>query len=142
MTNDIAAGKRRSGGCLCGQVRYTTPAEPLTTAVCHCRDCQKQAGSALSILAVFPREAVHFEGKISCFNGIGTSGRAVLRHFCGQCGSPIYSDSEAMAERGILAIKAGTLDEVADLRPSVQYWTSSRQEWLPLPEGCAIKSHK
>ena len=95
---------RRSGGCLCGQVRYTAPAQPLATAVCYCRDCQKQAGSALSILAVFPRDAVQFDGAISCYHGQGTSGNVVLRNFCGQCGSPIYSDSDVMAERGGIAI--------------------------------------
>lgn len=132
----------RSGGCLCGQVRYTAPARPLTTAVCHCRDCQKQAGSALSVLAVFPRDAVKFEGTISCYEGQGTSGAAVLRNFCGQCGSPIFSDSETMAQRGIIAIKAGTLDEVSDLEPSVHYWTSSRQSWVDLPEGVNLKERE
>ena len=133
---------RRSGGCLCGQVRYTAPAQPLATAVCYCRDCQKQAGSALSILAVFPRDAVQFDGAISCYHGQGTSGNVVLRNFCGQCGSPIYSDSDVMAERGIIAIKAGTLDDVSDLHPTVQYWTDSRQTWLPLAEGGVIKSRE
>ena len=142
MTDTISAAARRTGGCLCGQVRYSAPAEPLKTAVCHCRDCQKQAGSALSILAVFPRGEVRFEGRISCFHGQGSSGKAVLRHFCVDCGSPIYSDSDAMAERGIIAIKAGTLDEVTDLQPTVHYWASSRQAWLPLPDGGVIKSRE
>ena len=96
----------------------------------------------MSILAVFPRDEVRFDGAISCFHGTGTSGKPVLRHFCGHCGSPIYSDSDAMAERGIIAIKAGTLDEVTDLQPTVHYWTSSRQEWLPLPDGSVIKSRE
>ncbi len=29
------------GGCLCGAVRYSTDAEPLLTAVCHCKNCQR-----------------------------------------------------------------------------------------------------
>ena len=142
MSRLADAAARRAGGCLCGQVRYTAPAQPLNTAVCHCRDCQKQAGRALSILAVFPRGEVRFEGTIACFHGTGTSGKTVLRHFCGQCGSPIYSDSDAMAERGIIAIKAGTLDEVTDLQPTAHYWASSRQAWLPLPGDGLIKSRE
>ncbi len=142
MTDTADGAPRRTGSCLCGQVRYSVPAEPLTTAVCHCRDCQKQAGSALSVLAVFPRDAVQFEGVLSCFRGQGSSGKAVLRHFCGQCGSPIYSDSDTMAERGILAIKAGTLDDVGDLQPAVHYWASSRQTWLPLPDGGTVKNQE
>ncbi|MEC8526956.1 MAG: aldehyde-activating protein, partial [Pseudomonadota bacterium] len=39
---------KKTGGCLCGQVRYETKADPLMTGVCHCKNCQKQAGSAFS----------------------------------------------------------------------------------------------
>jgi hypothetical protein len=34
------------GGCLCGKVRYSATADPAIVAVCHCRNCQKQAGTA------------------------------------------------------------------------------------------------
>lgn len=27
----------REGGCLCGQVRYKVPAQPVNTIVCHCK---------------------------------------------------------------------------------------------------------
>lgn len=47
-----------------------------------------------------------------------------------------------MAERGILAIKAGTLDTVSDLQPVVHYWIDSRQTWLPLPEGAVLKQRE
>jgi hypothetical protein len=43
------------GGCLCGDVRYEGEAEPLLTAVCHCRDCQKHTSSAFSVLVVLPK---------------------------------------------------------------------------------------
>src|SRR3974390_745785 len=36
------------GGCLCGQIRYSANAEPVLLAVCHCKNCQKQAGTAFS----------------------------------------------------------------------------------------------
>jgi hypothetical protein len=31
---------KMSGGCLCGQVRYTADAEPMFAGICHCKDCQ------------------------------------------------------------------------------------------------------
>jgi hypothetical protein len=133
--HELSRQDSRFGGCLCGQVRYSAPAQPLSIVVCHCRDCQKQAGSAFSILAVFPRDTISFRGEISCFQGQGSSGQVVLRHFCGACGSPIYSDSDAMAARGIIAIKAGTLDDIADLQPAVHFWTRSKQPWLLLADS-------
>jgi len=140
MTHSESTGPTtRSGGCLCGQVRYTAPAIPVATVVCHCRDCQKQAGSAFSIVAMFPRDAVTFEGRISCYQGRGSSGKPVYRHFCGECGSPIYSDLEMLVETGMLAIKAGTLDDISDLQPAVQYWAQSKQPWLDLSDVAIIK---
>jgi hypothetical protein len=127
----------RTGGCLCGQVRYSASAQPLRVVCCHCRDCQKQSGSALSLIAVFPRDSLSFSGDISCFEGTADSGLPVLRHFCGRCGSPLYSDNGAMQDRGILAIKAGTLDDVSDLAPQAHLWTVSKHAWLDLPDGIA-----
>ena len=79
----------RSGGCLCGAVRYDVSAPALSVVACHCRDCQRQAGSAFSIIAVFPRDAVHFSGTPALYRGHGDSGGAVERNFCGACGSPL-----------------------------------------------------
>ena len=50
------------GGCLCGAVRYESEAEPVLTAVCHCRDCQKQTSSAFSVLVVLPKDNLRTEG--------------------------------------------------------------------------------
>jgi hypothetical protein len=34
------------GRCLCGCLTYRCDGEPLVTVVCHCKDCQRQTGSA------------------------------------------------------------------------------------------------
>ena len=52
-----------AGGCLCGNVRYRSDAEPVMTAVCHCSHCQRQTSSAFSILAAVPKGALHIEGE-------------------------------------------------------------------------------
>jgi hypothetical protein len=51
------------GGCLCGSVRYESEAEPILTAVCHCRHCQKQTSSAFSIFIVLPKGSLRIEGE-------------------------------------------------------------------------------
>jgi len=44
---------RMIGGCLCGDVRYLASGDPVVTSICHCRDCQKQIGSAfVEVVAV------------------------------------------------------------------------------------------
>ena len=129
----------RSGGCLCGAVRYEASAPPVSVVVCHCRDCQKQAGSAFSIISVFPRDAVRFDGTPAMYLGHGDSGGEVERNFCSACGSPLFSDSAAMRKRGIIAIKAGTLDDVSDLSPRLHYWTRSKQPWVSLAADAATR---
>ena len=128
----------RTGGCLCRSVTFTAPTQPLSVVVCHCRDCQKQAGSALSVIAVFPRAAIHVTGEVARYEGTSEKGNPVWRNFCPRCGSPLYSDSPAMRERGILAVKAGTLDDVTDLVPTKHYWMRSKQAWVAIPDNVAL----
>ncbi|MGK2287211.1 GFA family protein [Pedomonas sp. V897] len=128
----------RTGGCLCGAVRYVAPARPLATVVCHCRNCQKQAGSALSVVAVFPRTELRVEGQLTVYEDRGTSGQTVFRQFCGRCGSPVLTDTERAREQGVIFVKAGTFDEVSDLRPTTHYWVKRAHPWLPLPPDAEL----
>ena len=50
------------GRCLCGRLTYRCDGEPLVTVVCHCKDCQRQTGSAFSIFVVVPRPTLHVAG--------------------------------------------------------------------------------
>lgn len=126
--------KTREGGCLCGEVRYRVPAQPEEVVVCHCLNCQKQAGSAFSVVAFFKRDALQLTGELQTYEDRGTSGQRVYRKFCGNCGSPVVTDTDSAPEMGLIFIKAGTLDEVDDLKPSVHVWTSRKQCWLTLAE--------
>lgn len=37
------------GGCACGKVRYRLEVLPFAVHACHCRDCQKESGSAYQL---------------------------------------------------------------------------------------------
>ena len=124
----------RGGGCLCGQIRYKVSAKPLQTVVCHCLNCQKQAGSAFSLVAFFSRDSLQLTGELQTYEDKGTSGQTVYRRFCGTCGSPVITDTDNAPEMGLIFIKAGTLDEVDVLQPSVHVWTERKHCWLTLAE--------
>jgi hypothetical protein len=119
------------GGCLCGSVRYESAAEAVMCAVCHCTHCQKQSGSAFSTNVVVPAADFKVTAQsLATFNDTGTSGLAVKRHFCSRCGSPVYSELDA--NPGVIAIKAGTLDDPMWVKPQVHMWRSSAQAWVPV----------
>lgn len=123
------------GGCLCGNIRYTCGAEPMMMAICHCKNCQKQTSTFFSILVAVPKGSLNIEGELSAYNDQGTSGQAVIRKFCGKCGSPILSDVAALPTMDFL--KAGTLDDTSWLKPEAQLWCDSAQSWLNLDDDIA-----
>lgn len=119
------------GGCLCGQVRYTAQAGRAAAMVCHCRDCQKQSGSAFSVLFALPAVDLDLHGELRTHVGTAASGNTVHRRFCPHCGSPVTT--ELPARPGLVVVKAGTLDDPTWLRPRMHLWCDSAQPWVPLP---------
>jgi len=120
-----------AGGCLCGGVRYASEVDPSLTAVCHCKHCQRQTGSSFSILLAMPKGSLEIEGEsLATFNDVGESGLPVIRHFCSDCGSPIFSDVSSMPDFDFL--KAGTLDDASWLQPQVHIWCSHIQPWVSI----------
>ena len=125
-----------SGGCLCGAVKYTSAADPVLVALCHCHHCQKQSGSAYSVNVGIPKGSLQFtSGKTAVYQDTGSSGMPVYRHFCSSCGSPIFSDVVASPQLDWL--KAGTLDDTSWVKPAVSIWCESAQGWVTTPEGVA-----
>ena len=124
------------GGCLCGAIRYTSKSQPLLTAVCNCKNCQRQTGTAFSVLVALPKGTLEFSGdQPATYHDTGSSGLPVLRHFCSKCGSPIFSDVAATPAMDWL--KAGTLDDASWLQPQVSIWCDSAQPWVQMSESIA-----
>ncbi len=122
------------GGCMCGKVKYTSDSEPAMTAVCHCVDCQKQSGSALSIVVALPEDQISFTGELKLFVTSGEeSGKKINRYFCPSCGSPLYSAPDVMP--GSIFLKAGTLDDTSWLKPEMEIWCASAQPWVSIDES-------
>lgn len=120
----------QTGGCLCGKVRYEMTTDPLMCVTCHCKNCQRQAGSALSIIVGVPEGSVEVQGEVKTYNDTGDSGATVKRQFCGDCGSPVFTRVEHPP--GVMFIKAGTMDDTSSLKPSFHCYTKSAQNWVDL----------
>ncbi|WP_297366748.1 GFA family protein [Acidocella sp.] len=122
-----------TGGCACGQVRYECSAEPLFTAHCHCRDCQKAGGGQMSTVSGVPSAAMRLvQGETTSFHYAGSSGKGIDRHFCATCGARLFSD-HAGAMPGVTFIAVGNLDEPARVTPQMHIFTASAQPWATIP---------
>lgn len=129
----------QSGGCQCGDVRYELRGEIYRLNVCHCRDCQRQSGSAFGMsLVIAPETFQLLAGELSTFEMTADSGRVKTCAFCPRCGVRIYNRTSALC-----SVKAGTLDDTSWFRPDANYFTRSKQEWTPLADGVpAFETHE
>ena len=122
------------GQCLCGQFSYESNAEPVATMICHCKNCQRQSGAAFSVNVVVPSDSLTLKGELKRFNDTADSGNTVMREFCADCGSPIFSRLEA--NPAIAIIKAGTLNDTSMVKPGGEVWCDSKQDWVaPMMEA-------
>lgn len=122
-----------SGRCLCGSVSYSADTDPVMVVNCHCKDCQRQSGAAMSTNVGVMRDALTIEGETKEFDTIGEErGAPARRVFCPNCGSPIVSLLDDMPDFAF--IKAGTLDDTSFVAPEMELWTRSKQPWAPVDE--------
>lgn len=124
--------KDRTGGCLCGNVRYRATGDALAMSLCQCTHCQRSTGSAFGVYVAYPKAAFTVEqGEVRTYDDQG-DGALVVRAFCGKCGSPVYAEPTGFGE--LVSILGGTLDDKSDLKPTVAGWCVSGQPWLRLPD--------
>ena len=117
-----------TGGCLCGAIRYSISAPINELRACHCEHCQRASGSHGTVAAFVPRSGFTIEsGQPKRFTTRAESGRTLVRYFCADCGSPIYSHRETTPD--MLGVRAGTLDDSSGLKISTHIWTRMARPW-------------
>ena len=115
----------RTGGCLCGDVRYSVRGEPVHVRRCHCAHCRKESGSAFTVYAQWPVDAFEITGRISSYDDRG---------FCARCGSRLVD----LSDPTMIEIRIGSLDDAPfDLTPEDETWVKRRESWIPPVEGAA-----
>ena len=125
------------GGCSCGQVRYRIKSEPLIVHCCHCSVCQRQTGSAFVINALFEAKHVEliqgetFEKIVPSPSG---EGQKITR--CIECSVAVWSNYYMSGIKdGIRFIRVGTMDDPNLSPPDVHIFTTTKQDWVILPES-------
>jgi hypothetical protein len=66
-------------------------------------------------------------GEIGSFTKVADSGHELTRHFCRNCGSPLFGTSPA--HPGRVYVRGGIIDQPTLVRPGSQSWCRSRVAW-------------
>lgn len=121
------------GGCFCGTVHYRLNSEPMFVHCCHCRDCQRQAGSAFVINALIETDRITLLSGAPEPVAMSTdSGRPHDIYRCPSCRVALWSD---YGRRAMRFVRVGTLDNPTEIEPDVHIFTRSKLPWVRLPEG-------
>ena len=120
-----------SGGCLCGEIRFETDAEPAFQLLCHCTDCQTISGSAFYTAYVTPLDAVTLlKGEPARFDVTSDAGRNNSRRFCSNCGSRLWAELEI----GFASVNGMALDDRTHFRPTHNHRINTAPDWCQIDQ--------
>ncbi|KAB5580930.1 Mss4-like protein [Coniochaeta sp. 2T2.1] len=104
----------QNGRCNCVSITVSLAVTPTQVVRCHCFNCRR-AGGPYSINYTVDEKDVTVkdtQGSLKVYHDSDTrSGSTVKRHFCSNCGSPVYSLDVHVP--GKLFLKASLFEQVA-----------------------------
>ena len=120
------------GSCLCGSITYQVEGDIDTVIKCHCKKCRKSNGTAFGTNAPIKTSAFTLISGKDALGGFKSSDDLV-RHFCRNCGSPIYSQRQSAPE--LIRLRLGTLDTTISAKPAFHIYVDSKAEWDEICDG-------
>ena len=120
-------GNKLSGECLCGAVKFTVNDNFKAFYQCHCKQCQQLTGSAFaSNLFTDPDNINWVAGKKNVASYEHPT-REFSYSFCKVCGSAVPFANKT---RTSLIVPAGSLNELPNMIPQANIFTSEEACWL------------
>ena len=118
----------RTGGCVCGAVRYEVRGPLRQILVCHCVECRRWAGRAWTATAARLDDLV-IEGDVVWFRS-PRSEYGADRGICSRCGASLFWRGPGLDR---ISIGAGTLDDPSGLDVAAHIWIEQGADWEAPP---------
>jgi hypothetical protein len=119
------------GSCLCRGVKFEVTEAPATLRHCHCESCKKLSGGAATVNGRVPSSAIRvLEGQELLRTFQPAEGSA--KTFCVACGSNLFGGGWPDSE--VASVRASSLDDAFDARPSAHIYVHSVASWETLPD--------
>jgi hypothetical protein len=121
---------RIDGRCHCGFVTFEAEADPETTTICNCTDCQTMSGAPMrAVIVTDPGTFVLLSGTPTEYRKIADSGNVRVQAFCPHCGTGIYATT-AGDEPKTYNVRLGAIRQRNQLVPRRQIFACSQQAWV------------
>jgi len=121
------------GSCTCGKVRYRLLMKPMFVHCCHCSWCQRETGSAFALNALIESHQVELvKGNVEKIETptAGEKPQDIFR--CKDCKIALWSHYGG--RNTINFVRVGTLDNPSLCPPNIHIFTSTKQQWVILPD--------
>ena len=112
------------GNCLCGDVSWSTEAEPQGISMCHCGQCRRQSGGVWSSAFVASAD-LKIEGPVAWYEVSATAKRG----FCPNCGSFLFWTAH---DEDTTSFSLGSVDGPTGLRLEKHIFTSDKGDYYDI----------
>ena len=119
------------GQCHCGLTTYRCDGDILFQVNCHCVDCQRISGAAVSTYIGVLEDTLIVSGQLSLYEYNGGSGKLTNHQFCNKCGSQVLNASPGIAP-GVIMIKVGTLKDSTNVNSAFDIFIEDKADFILL----------
>jgi len=125
----MSEAMQRSGGCLCGAVRYEVRGKLRPIVMCHCTQCRRMTGHVMAATAARRLDfRLVSSGELAWY----ASSPEARRGFCARCGSTLFWEGGG---RDYLSIAAGTLDDTSGLAIACHIFVADKGHYYEITDG-------
>lgn len=119
----------RTGGCLCGAVRYRVKGALRGIVYCHCSQCRKQTGHFYAATnAVDEQLTVEGADNLTWY----AASDFARRGFCSRCGSALFWKRNGASVTSFLA---GSLDQPSGLAGEAHIFVADKGDYYEIDDG-------
>ena len=119
----------QKGGCHCGAVGLSFPAEAAFTFSCHCNTCQKLVSGGRLLGFGIAEESLSVEGDVSeyVYRGGGGEGGEIRLSFCPTCSAQLFAKPSSLEDTFV--VRSNALGKPRAFEPDEFIFTESACAW-------------
>lgn len=119
----------RTGGCVCGAVRFRTSGRLRGVVYCHCSQCRRQTGHYFAATKVALADiAIEGSERLTWFS----ASEFARRGFCSTCGSVMFWQRNGEDH---VSVMAGGFDSLSGLAGEAHIFVADKGDYYEIEDG-------